>query len=70
MTNRSTMDKSQSKQASEEEKVEAEDQEFTRQTSTDDDHARIRRRAPTRHSIKSLSGRKTVSKQTSNPEVK
>lgn len=46
------------------------DETFLRTPSTDDDQARIRRRAPTRHSIKSLSGRKTLSKQPSNPEVK
>ena len=37
---------------------------------THNDHqAQIRRRAPTRHSIKSLTGRKTLSKQNSINEV-
>jgi hypothetical protein len=39
-------------------------------TSTINDHqAQMRRRAPTRHSIKSLTGRKTLSKQNSTNEV-
>lgn len=33
----------------------------------DDQQAHIRRRAPTRHSIKSLPGRKAATKQPSNP---
>ncbi|CAF1186925.1 unnamed protein product [Adineta ricciae] len=37
---------------------------FLDDESNDDHQAHIRRRAPTRHSIKSLSGRKTTSKQT------
>ncbi|CAF0803398.1 unnamed protein product [Adineta ricciae] len=37
---------------------------FLDDESNDDHQAHIRRRAPTRHSIKSLSGRKTASKQT------
>ena len=36
----------------------------------DDQQAQIRRRAPTRHSIKSLTGRKALSKQNSANEVK
>jgi hypothetical protein len=39
-------------------------------TANDDDQANMRRRAPTRHSIKSLSGRKTLSKQAVTTEVK
>ena len=46
------------------------DETFLTPTATDDDQARIRRRAPTRHSIKSLSGRKVASKPTNNSEVK
>jgi hypothetical protein len=42
---------------------------FTTNETNDDQQAHIRRRAPTRHSIKSLSGRKTLSKQAST-EVK
>ena len=45
------------------------DEIFDQTSSTDDDQARIRRRAPTRHSIKSLTGRKTALKQTSSTEV-
>ena len=36
---------------------------------TDDQQAQIRRRAPTRHSIKSLSSRKSLNKQASITEV-
>jgi len=43
---------------------------FLKDEPADDDQARIRRRAPTRHSIKSLTGRKSLGKQTSNAEVK
>lgn len=43
---------------------------FTAETSDNDHQANIRRRAPTRHSIKSLTGRKTLSKQNSTNEVK
>jgi hypothetical protein len=42
---------------------------FTKDEVNDDQQAHIRRRAPTRHSIKSLSGRKTLTRQTST-EVK
>jgi hypothetical protein len=42
---------------------------FTKDEANDDQQAHIRRRAPTRHSIKSLSGRKTLTRQTST-EVK
>ena len=45
------------------------DEIFTKNDTHDDHQAHIRRRAPTRHSIKSLSGRKTLSKQTSTTEV-
>ena len=43
---------------------------FGAATPNDNDQARIRRRAPTRHSIKSLSGRKAASKQPSTSEVR
>ena len=43
---------------------------FGTATPNDNDQARIRRRAPTRHSIKSLSGRKAASKQPSTNEVR
>lgn len=43
---------------------------FVNDEPVDDDQARIRRRAPTRHSIKSLTGRKSLGKQTTNTEVK
>jgi hypothetical protein len=46
------------------------DEIFLPDETNDDDQARIRRRAPTRHSIKSLTGRKTVVKQSSSTEVK
>ncbi len=45
------------------------DDTFTK-NENDDQQAHIRRRAPTRHSIKSLSGRKTLTRQTSSTEVK
>ena len=71
MTERPRTDKSQSKSNVDGPKADEEDDEtFLRTPNADDDQARIRRRAPTRHSIKSLSGRKTLSKQPSNPEVK
>jgi hypothetical protein len=43
---------------------------FLKDETNDDHQAHIRRRAPTRHSIKSLSGRKTLTKQSSTTEVK
>ncbi len=47
------------------------DDDIVTKNETNDDHqAHIRRRAPTRHSIKSLSGRKTLSRQASTTEVK
>lgn len=45
------------------------DDTFIAETLDNDHHASIRRRAPTRHSIKSLTGRKTLSKQNSTNEV-
>jgi hypothetical protein len=42
---------------------------FIKPETNDDDQAHIRRRAPTRHSIKSLTGRKTLTKQNSATEV-
>ncbi|CAF3364548.1 unnamed protein product [Rotaria sp. Silwood1] len=42
----------------------------TKTENNNDDQAEMRRRAPTRHSIKSLSGRKTLSKQASVNESK
>jgi len=42
---------------------------FSKDETNDDHQAHIRRRAPTRHSIKSL-GRKTLTKQSSTTEVK
>ena len=45
------------------------DNTFADSSMVDDHQARIRRRAPTRHSIKSLTGRRTVSKQNSIKEV-
>ena len=46
------------------------DGETFRNNGTLDDHqAHIRRRAPTRHSIKSLTGRRTPSKQNPSSEV-
>jgi hypothetical protein len=45
------------------------DDTFLTDTTLNDHQAHIRRRAPTRHSIKSLSGRKTLTRQTST-EVK
>jgi len=42
---------------------------FITNTTVNDHQANIRRRAPTRHSIKSLTGRKTLSKQNSTNEV-
>lgn len=71
MTEHPRTDKSQSNSNVDGPKADEEDDEtFLRTPAADDDQARIRRRAPTRHSIKSLSGRKTLSKQPSNPEVK
>lgn len=46
------------------------DEIFTKNETNDDQQAHIRRRAPTRHSIKSLTGRKTLTKQSSSTEVK
>lgn len=43
---------------------------FIENETNDDQQAQMRRRAPTRHSIKSLSGRKTLTKQSSSTEVK
>jgi len=45
------------------------DDAFVASTTLNDHQANIRRRAPTRHSIKSLTGRKTLSKQNSTNEV-
>jgi hypothetical protein len=45
------------------------DDTFLTDTTLNDHQAHIRRRAPTRHSIKSLTGRKTLSKQNSTNEV-
>ena len=45
------------------------DDAFANSSMLDDHQAHIHRRAPTRHSIKSLTGRKTVSKQNSVKEV-
>lgn len=45
------------------------DMDTTNETNNED-QGRIRRRAPTRHSIKSLSSRKTLTKQASLTEVK
>ncbi len=45
------------------------DDTFVTDTSAHDHQAHIRRRVPTRHSIKSLTGRKTSSKQNSTNEV-
>ena len=42
---------------------------FIKADTNDDQQAHIRRRAPTRHSIKSLTGRKPLSKQNSATEV-
>ena len=42
---------------------------FIKTDTNDDQQAHIRRRAPTRHSIKSLTGRKTLTRQTSTNEV-
>ncbi len=49
---------------------EDDDDAFIKNETIDDQQAQIRRRAPTRHSIKSLTGRKTLSRQTSTTEVK
>jgi hypothetical protein len=46
------------------------DDKFSKEETNDDHQAHIRRRAPTRHSIKSLTGRKTLTKQSSTTEVK
>lgn len=43
---------------------------FTKTESHDDQQAQMRRRVPTRHSIKSHSNRKTSSRQTSTSEVR
>ncbi len=43
---------------------------FIKDETNDDHQARMRRQAPTRHSIKSLTGRKILSKQSSTTEVK
>jgi hypothetical protein len=45
------------------------DDTFLTDTTLNDHQAHIRRRAPTRHSIKSLTGRKTLTKQNSTNEV-
>ncbi len=45
------------------------DDAFLADTTANDHQANIRRRAPTRHSIKSLTGRKKLSKQNSTNEV-
>ena len=66
----STQPSNQSSEKHNDAAVDDDDEIFTRTSSNDDDQARIRRRAPTRHSIKSLSGRKTVPKQTATTEVK
>jgi hypothetical protein len=42
---------------------------FAKNETNDDHQAHIRRRAPTRHSIKSLTGKKSLSKQNSATEV-
>ena len=43
---------------------------FSSTTTLNDHQAQMRRRAPTRHSIKSLTGRKTLAKQNSTNEVR
>jgi hypothetical protein len=48
---------------------ENDDDTFITSTTHNDHQANIRRRAPTRHSIKSLTGRKTLSAQNSTKEV-
>ena len=45
------------------------DDTFTTTATISDQQAHLRRRAPTRHSIKSLTGRKSLSKQNSANEV-
>lgn len=45
------------------------DNTFAANAALNDHQAQIRRRAPTRHSIKSLTGRKSLSKQNSAKEV-
>jgi len=45
------------------------DDAFLTDTTANDHQANIRRRAPTRHSIKSLTGRKASTKQNSTNEV-
>lgn len=42
---------------------------FSLDSKTDEDQVQIHRRVPTRHSIKSLTGRKTLNKQNSINEV-
>jgi hypothetical protein len=49
---------------------ENDDDAFLTSATHTDHQANIRRRAPTRHSIKSLTGRKSLSKQNSTNEVK
>lgn len=49
--------------------LEVEGETFGNNGTLDDHQAHIRRRAPTRHSIKSLTGRRTPSKQNSSTEV-
>ena len=51
------------------EDVDDDDDTFLTDLTLNDHQAQIRRRAPTRHSIKSLTGRKTLSKQNSTNEV-
>jgi hypothetical protein len=50
-------------------KQDDDDDTFVTNTSVHDQQAHIRRRVPTRHSIKSLTGRKKLSKQNSTNEV-
>lgn len=49
--------------------LQVDDDAFGSNTTVDDQQAHIRRRAPTRHSIKSLTGRKTPLKQNPSNEV-